>query len=140
MPRSKRNRVVSLTKTAPKGRSLKTKYISLVHDALDEYDSVYVFSYENMRAGLFKDVRMEWRESRFFLGKNTISRIALGRTPEDEYKDNLRHVSEVENGNIRNTESFINMLFRKLKETAVFCSLTVRRKRLSSKSTYHFAS
>lgn len=110
MPRSKRNRVVSLTKTAPKGRSLKTKYISLVHDALDEYDSVYVFSYENMRAGLFKDVRMEWRESRyfihfnsnfftqyirFFLGKNTISRIALGRTPEDEYKDNLRHVSEV---------------------------------------------
>jgi ribosomal protein L10 len=29
------------------------------------------------------------------MGKNTVAQIALGRTPEDEFKDNLRHVSEV---------------------------------------------
>ncbi len=29
------------------------------------------------------------------MGKNTIAQIALGRTPEEEYKDNLRHVSKV---------------------------------------------
>jgi mRNA turnover protein 4 len=31
--------------------------------------------------------------TRIFLGKNKLMQIALGRTPEDEYADNLRHVS-----------------------------------------------
>ena len=34
-------------------------------------------------------------DSRFFMGKNKVMQIALGRTPEEEYKDNLRRVSEV---------------------------------------------
>lgn len=29
------------------------------------------------------------------MGKNSIAQIALGRTPEEEYKDNLRHISKV---------------------------------------------
>lgn len=29
------------------------------------------------------------------MGKNSVAQIALGRTPEEEYKDNLRHVSSV---------------------------------------------
>jgi ribosomal protein L10 len=29
------------------------------------------------------------------MGKNTIAQIALGRTPEEEYKDNLRNISKV---------------------------------------------
>jgi mRNA turnover protein 4 len=32
--------------------------------------------------------------SRIFLGKNKLLRIALGSTPEDEYADNLRNVSD----------------------------------------------
>ena len=32
--------------------------------------------------------------SRIFLGKNKLLQIALGKTPEDEYADNLRHVSK----------------------------------------------
>ena len=35
-------------------------------------------------------------QCRIFMGKNTIAQIALGRTPEEEYKDNLRHVSKVD--------------------------------------------
>jgi len=31
--------------------------------------------------------------SRIFLGKNKLLQIALGKNPEDEYADNLRHVS-----------------------------------------------
>jgi mRNA turnover protein 4 len=31
--------------------------------------------------------------TRIFLGKNKLMQIALGKTPEDEYADNLRHVS-----------------------------------------------
>ena len=32
--------------------------------------------------------------SRIFLGKNKLLQIALGKTPEDEYSDNLRQVSK----------------------------------------------
>ena len=32
--------------------------------------------------------------SRIFLGKNKLLQIALGKNPEDEYADNLRHVSD----------------------------------------------
>jgi hypothetical protein len=29
------------------------------------------------------------------MGKNKIAQVALGRSPEEEFKDNLRHVSTV---------------------------------------------
>lgn len=94
MPVSKRNRVVALTKTSSKGRDLKTKMIDLLRESLDEYNSVYVLKFENMRAARFKEIRMHWKESRIFLGKNTVAQIALGKSKEDEYKDNLRHISK----------------------------------------------
>jgi len=31
------------------------------------------------------------------MGKNSIAQMALGRTPEEEYRDNLRHISKVSN-------------------------------------------
>lgn len=64
---------------------------------MDEYQNVFVVKYDNMRSNLLKDVRMHWRESKIFLGKNSVAQIALGRTPEDEFKDNLRYISEVIN-------------------------------------------
>merc|ERR1711865_749191 len=74
---------------------------------VDNHECLFLFSYENMRSNKFKDVRMHFRPesdsmkegddvtvpSRIFLGKNKLLQIALGRTPEDEYADNLRHVS-----------------------------------------------
>lgn len=54
---------------------------------------MFVFSYENMRASHFGDIRKDFRESRLFLGKNSVAQVALGRTPEEEVRDNLRHVS-----------------------------------------------
>ena len=40
-----------------------------------------------------EDAADEAAPSRIFLGKNKLLQIALGKTPEDEYADNLRHVS-----------------------------------------------
>jgi mRNA turnover protein 4 len=91
---------VSLTKADAKGRSLKSKHVDTVRSAIDEYESIYVFSYENMRASKFKDVRMHWRESRIFMGKNTVSQVALGRSTADEFKDNLRLVSKKLQGDV----------------------------------------
>jgi mRNA turnover protein 4 len=114
---------VSLTKTRGKGRPQKTKLVEDLRAAVDEYQHIYVFSFENMRASIFKDIRLHFRESRYplmpisafrsrvhlsnslkvvdallyriFMGKNKIAQVALGRSPEEEFKDNLRHVSTV---------------------------------------------
>uniref|UniRef100_A0A7S1GQ65 Large ribosomal subunit protein uL10-like insertion domain-containing protein n=1 Tax=Cyclophora tenuis TaxID=216820 RepID=A0A7S1GQ65_CYCTE len=60
-----------------------------------------------MRSNKFKDVRMHFREpdmegkpSRIFLGKNKLLQIALGRTPEEEYSDNLRRVAKLISGSV----------------------------------------
>lgn len=55
---------MSLTKTGAKGRTLKSKLIETLREAVDEYKSIYLFRFENMRASKFKDVRMDWRESK----------------------------------------------------------------------------
>lgn len=56
--------IVSLTKTGAKGRPLKSKLIEVIRQYVDEYKSIYLFKFENMRASKFKDVRMDWRESK----------------------------------------------------------------------------
>jgi len=100
MPKSKRNKVISLTKTTKKGFELKKDLVSQVQACCDEFSSLYVFSVENMRNQKLKEVRQNWRTSRFFFGKNKVMSIALGKTQEDEYKENLHKVSEQLNGNV----------------------------------------
>lgn len=91
---------VNLTQTEKRAtREHKSSYIQQVREAVDKHDSLYLFSYENMRSSKFKNVRLEFRgtdetPSRIFLGKNKLLQIALGRTPEEEYSDNLRHVAK----------------------------------------------
>mmetsp|Transcript_13249 Transcript_13249/g.17335 ORF Transcript_13249/g.17335 Transcript_13249/m.17335 type:complete len:228 (+) Transcript_13249:108-791(+) len=99
MPKSKRFREVALTQTDKRAtREHKSKYIQEVRDAVDKHDSIYLFSYENMRSNKFKNVRLHFRDgadaSRMFLGKNKLLQIALGRTLEEEYGDNLQHVAK----------------------------------------------
>lgn len=43
---------------------MKKKLVEVLREAIDEYKSIYLFSFENMRAAKFKDVRMDWRESK----------------------------------------------------------------------------
>eukprot|EP00581_Thalassiosira_minuscula_P007227 CAMPEP_0183706666 /NCGR_PEP_ID=MMETSP0737-20130205/3432_1 /TAXON_ID=385413 /ORGANISM="Thalassiosira miniscula, Strain CCMP1093" /LENGTH=240 /DNA_ID=CAMNT_0025934131 /DNA_START=68 /DNA_END=790 /DNA_ORIENTATION=- len=120
MPKSKRAQRVALTKTAKKTREHKTGYVEMVREAIDANDRVYLFSYENMRSNHFKDVRLHFRgdgknnknamsddddndsnrEGRIFLGKNKLLQIALGRTPEDEYSDNLHKLSKSLSGSV----------------------------------------
>jgi len=50
-----------------------------------------------MRSAKFKNVRLHFRDdgSRIFLGKNKLLQLALGRSSEEEYSDNLRHVAKL---------------------------------------------
>lgn len=46
-----------------------------------------------MRNTKLKDLRNEWKDSRFFFGKNKVMAIALGRSKSDEVEDQLNLVS-----------------------------------------------
>ncbi|XP_022196364.1 mRNA turnover protein 4 homolog [Nilaparvata lugens] len=89
MPRSKRDKKISLTKTSKKGLQLKQQLVEQVREAVEKCPNIFVFDVQNMRNSKLKDVRIHWRTSRMFFGKNKIMQLALGKGPEDEIKDNL---------------------------------------------------
>jgi len=93
MPKSKRERVVPLTKTEKKGREAKNDMIDLVRQSLQEYDSLYVFSFDLMRTKLFAQVRKEWPSDRFFLGRNKVMQVALGKTQAEELAPGSHNIS-----------------------------------------------
>ena len=93
MPRSKRDKKITLTKVKKRGRDGRTELIDKVRAAVDEHAFLYVLKFDALRSVGFNDVRREWRESSLFLGKNKLMALALGRTPEDEVHDNARRVS-----------------------------------------------
>ncbi|KAK8792056.1 hypothetical protein WA158_005433 [Blastocystis sp. Blastoise] len=99
MPKSKRSRVVSLTKTDKKGKELKDDLVNKIRAAVDEYSSVYVFDFFNMRSNAFKELRAQFADSRFFLGKNRVMSFALGKTTAEEYRDNIHELAPFLNGN-----------------------------------------
>ena len=56
MPRSKRNKVVSLTKVKKKGREAKEEMVESIQQALTKFKRCFVLSFENMRTGPFKSI------------------------------------------------------------------------------------
>ena len=121
MPKSKRNKVISLSKTTKKGFQTKKNLVDEIHKCCDEYASLYVFSVENMRNDKLKDVRQKWKTSRFFYGKNKVMAISLGKNKEDEYKENLHKISSELNGNVgimftNESEELVQEWFEKFSE------------------------
>jgi mRNA turnover protein 4 len=64
MPKSKRAKVIHLTKVDKKGKELTLKLFANVRECLDQYQYCFVFSVENMRNTYLKDVRTEFADSR----------------------------------------------------------------------------
>ncbi|KAG7478423.1 hypothetical protein MATL_G00080630 [Megalops atlanticus] len=100
MPKSKRDKKVSLTKTTKKGLETKQNLIEELRKCVDTYRYLFIFSVANMRNNKIKDVRAAWKHSRFFFGKNKVMMIALGKGPTDEYKDNLHKISKFLRGEV----------------------------------------
>uniref|UniRef100_T1DMD9 Ribosome assembly factor mrt4 n=1 Tax=Crotalus horridus TaxID=35024 RepID=T1DMD9_CROHD len=94
MPKSKRDKRVSLTKTTKKGLEVKQNLIEELRKCVDTYKRLFIFSIANMRNNKLKDIRSAWKHSRIFFGKNKVMIVALGHSPSDEYKDNLHEVSK----------------------------------------------
>ncbi|KAI4280130.1 MAG: hypothetical protein L6R38_004676 [Xanthoria sp. 2 TBL-2021] len=85
MPRSKRAKVVHLTKTQKKGKELTLRLYANIRECIPQYPYIYVFSVENMRNNHLKDVRSQLaNDSRVFFGKTRVMAKALGDSPSTE--------------------------------------------------------
>uniref|UniRef100_A0A0N4ZWD7 Ribosome assembly factor mrt4 n=1 Tax=Parastrongyloides trichosuri TaxID=131310 RepID=A0A0N4ZWD7_PARTI len=99
MPRSKRDKEVSLTRVKKKTREGRNNLIAEIRACVDKYQYIYQFNLENLRSRGFIDVRQHFKtNSRFFFGKNNVMAIALGRTQETEYADGMYKVSKLLKG------------------------------------------
>ena len=103
MPKSKRDRKVTLTKTSKKGGlEFKQGLIDRIRQSVDAYSNIFVFSVDNMRNNHLQTVREAWknekRKATFYMCKNRVMAIALGREEAEEYNDNLHHVSRLLRG------------------------------------------
>jgi mRNA turnover protein 4 len=98
MPKSKRARVVSTSKTKKNRKELVQRLHANVQAACDGYDCIWVFDVQNMRNSCIKEVRSQLSDSRLvhsaqctrhvdhpcriFMGKTKLMLHALGSTPE----------------------------------------------------------
>ena len=99
MPRSKREKEVSLTRVKKKTKETKAGLVGEVRKAVDDYPNVFVFTIENMRSTKFVQVRQKFKtNSRFFFGKNNVLGVALGKDANDEYAKGLNKVSQLLKG------------------------------------------
>jgi mRNA turnover protein 4 len=95
MPKSKREKIVSLTKTKKRSTTLrKAELMDEIRESIDKYRYVYVFDLANSRSQHMKEMRSELSDSRIFMTKNKVMQKALGLTTEDEYAPNLHQVSK----------------------------------------------
>ncbi|RSH80436.1 mRNA turnover and ribosome assembly protein [Apiotrichum porosum] len=96
MPKSKRQRVTTLSKTPV--RTTKASKVALVNEIranIDQFDHVWLFSVGDMRNEGLKEVRTQWRGTgRFFFGKTRVMAKALGVNPETEHDDGLGQIGK----------------------------------------------
>ncbi|KAL9587444.1 MAG: hypothetical protein Q9212_000260 [Teloschistes hypoglaucus] len=85
MPKSKRAKVVHLTKTQKKGKELTLRLYANIQECVPQFPYIYVFGVENMRNNYLKNVRADLAgDSRIFFGKTSVMARALGDSPSTE--------------------------------------------------------
>jgi len=93
MPKSKRDKKISLTKTQKKTYDRKTQLMDEVRQCADKYSTCYVLGVANMRNVALQQVRTKLSTSRIFFGRTKLLSAALGRTPSEEHREGLHHVA-----------------------------------------------
>lgn len=95
MPKSKRAKIVPLSKTKAKSRDDKDIFIDKIRESLENYSDVYTFTVANTRTNILQQIREERREdTKMFLGNNKLMMLALGRDEETSTKPNLFKLSK----------------------------------------------
>ncbi|KAG8785777.1 mRNA turnover and ribosome assembly protein [Ceratobasidium sp. 428] len=95
MPRSKRSKVVSLTKTEKKTKAHKEELIAQIRENAQKWKYAWVFTVGDMRNSALKDIRSQWKGTgRMFCARNTVMVKAIGSTPEEEVRPGLHQITE----------------------------------------------
>mmetsp|Transcript_31981 Transcript_31981/g.56152 ORF Transcript_31981/g.56152 Transcript_31981/m.56152 type:complete len:217 (-) Transcript_31981:84-734(-) len=94
MPKSKRAKLVHLTKTKKKGKAKGDAFIDEVRDLVDEFSNIFLFKTENMRNSALKELRSTFASSRFLIGRNKLMMVALGVDEESEYRSGVSGLAQ----------------------------------------------
>jgi len=93
MPKSKRNKVITLSKVKKKSRDEKDKHIDEIRASCEKYKRVFLISIENERNTFMQDVRKRVRPGKIIYAKNKVMQLALGMTPAQECQDNIHKIA-----------------------------------------------
>jgi len=96
MPRSKKSKLVSLTKTEKKStRAHKEKFVAEVQEHAQKWKYAYVIHVGNMRNSSLKVVREQWKGTgRLFFGRTRVMAAALGVSEDTECRTGIHVVSK----------------------------------------------
>ena len=99
MPKSRRAKVVPLSKTKAKTRDDKDAVIEKIREATENYTHVYTFTIHNPRTNILQQIREERRDdSKVFIGNNKLMMLALGRDEETSARPNLHKLTKFLSG------------------------------------------
>mmetsp|Transcript_110905 Transcript_110905/g.236906 ORF Transcript_110905/g.236906 Transcript_110905/m.236906 type:complete len:226 (-) Transcript_110905:78-755(-) len=93
MPKSKRNKVIALTKTKKKSRDAKDKLIEEIREACGKYSRVFLLSIENERTRFLQEIRQQLRPGRMIIARNKVMQLALGMTASAECQDGIHKLA-----------------------------------------------
>lgn len=95
MPKSRRAKIVPLTKTKAKTREHKDALIERIRESAESFEHIYTVSIHNVRTNILQQIREERRnDSKLFLGNNKLMMLGLGRDEESTLKPNLFKLSK----------------------------------------------
>eukprot|EP00747_Dinoflagellata_sp_TGD_P166906 gnl/TRDRNA2_/TRDRNA2_190448_c0_seq1.p1 gnl/TRDRNA2_/TRDRNA2_190448_c0~~gnl/TRDRNA2_/TRDRNA2_190448_c0_seq1.p1 ORF type:complete len:225 (-),score=52.12 gnl/TRDRNA2_/TRDRNA2_190448_c0_seq1:222-896(-) len=94
MPKSKKAKVVNLTKVKKKTKEKKDALIEEVREACGKFSRLFLLSMENERNQFLQEVRKKLRPSRLICGKNKQMQLALGTQPSNECQDGVHKIAE----------------------------------------------
>ncbi|KDQ62498.1 hypothetical protein JAAARDRAFT_66206 [Jaapia argillacea MUCL 33604] len=101
MPRSKRQKLVSLTKVAKKTKEQKGALITDLQQNADKWKYCWLFEVGNMRNAHLKTVRKLWKDTaRMFFGRGSVMAKALGTTEAEEHRLGLHNLSKQIGGQV----------------------------------------
>lgn len=69
---------------------MKQQIIEDIQSCCTKYDNFFLFSVTNMRNSKLKEVRTEWKDSRFFFGKNRVMQVGLKNFVSNEDDTNIK--------------------------------------------------
>lgn len=98
MPRSKRNKVVSLTKCKKRPKEAKDKMIDEIRTLCEKSPRIYVVSLENERNAFLQEMRKKLRPGTLVCAKNKVMQLALGDSPSSECQDGIHQLAAMLNG------------------------------------------